>query len=432
VRAVDEAATSPGTSMAGTSPLAASLDRTRQRILEAAPVFAMVAAAAFLYAMRRPSSILAPGLFADDGTFFKDAIEHGWSAVLAPYNGQLFLVQRVFASLVAPLPILIQPALYYGIAMVAAVLSCSIALSSRWRFPVPLGARFLCVVALLCIPGIAETYGALSDMHWWLAVGLVLLGMLHDPLSRRLRIAEIVFVALTAASGFSALYGLPSLAVRAFKNRSRHSLALLGVALAGVVAELVYLLQSSRHGDLAGMAHPVTAVLILAKRVPATLALGESNLAFLWPSRDAAVFDWLAVVVLVVALAAVWVRAPRLEMAALLLTLGGGWFLALWAMTSGATIYMLFWLTSAARFFLVPRAVAYVSLVLVRPAGLLSRVAIGVSCVLLATGILSDYHLSPAQADDWAPFAACVEKRVSTCTTVISPGWTLEIESRSR
>lgn len=412
--------------------MGAAFARARRRVLAVMPIVAMVAAAAFLYAMRRPTSISSPVLFADDGIFFKDAIERGWAALFDPYNGQLFLSQRLVASLLAPLPVSIQPALYYGVAMAVAVLSCSIVLSSRWRFPVPIAARFVCVVSLLCTPGISEAYGALSDMHWWLAVGLVLLGMLHDPLSRRLRIGEIAFVALTATSGFAALYGLPCLAVRALKNRSRHSLALLGTALAGVVVEIGYLLPSNRHGDLGGMAHPLTDLLILAKRVPATLALGESNLASAWPSRDAHLSAWLAVGVLVLALAVVWMRAPRFEMVALVLTLAGGWFLALWAMTSGATIYMLFWLTSAARFFLVPRAVAYVSLVLAQPTSLISRAATGLACVLLATGILSDYHLSPTQTVDWAPFADCVEKRVTICTTVISPGWTLQVDPRGR
>ena len=53
----------------------------------------------------------------------------------------------------------------------------------RWRFPVPLVARFICVIALLSSPQVDDVFAALSNAHWWLAIGLISLGMLrirHD------------------------------------------------------------------------------------------------------------------------------------------------------------------------------------------------------------------------------------------------------------
>lgn len=428
MRAVDEEATSPGTSAPGTSPLAASLDRTRRRIIEAAPVIAMVAALSFLYVMRQPTSIQTPSLFAEDGTvFFKDAIERGWAAVFDPYGGQVFVFQRIVACFIAPLPILIQPALYFAVSVSVAVMTCSIALSSRWRFAVSRNARFVCVLALVCVPGIAETYGVLSNTHWWLGVGLLLLGMLHDPTGRLTRIGEFLFVAVAALSGFAALYGLPTLAVRAYRNRSVHSTALLAPAVVGILVQVGFLVASGRHGDLGELARPLTALLILVKRVLATLALGDSNLAAVWPLRSGDLIAWMAAVALAVVVVVAWLRAPKMELAALLGVLFGGWLLALWALSYGATLDMLFWPASAARFFLVPKATVYVSLVLTPPSSPLSGLAIGAVCVLLSVGVMSDYHLAPAQTTEWAPFATCLDKRTITCTTVIPPGWTLEV-----
>lgn len=391
----------------------------------------MLLVAAYVYVWRQPSVSTAPTLWAEDGPIFlKGALEHGPGALFEPYQGQIFVFQRIIALLAAPLPVSIQPAIYAAVAVAAAVLSCSIVLSSRWRFSVPLSARFLCLLALLCSPAVnGEAFGTLTNAHWWLGIGLVLMGMLSDPLSRRLKLGELAFAALTALSGFAALYAVPSLAVRCFRNRSRHSLALLGVALAGILVQVGYLLNSGRHVNGAGMfEHPITEVIGLVRRVFAGSVLGDTNLAFLWPSRLPDTWVWLLPIALIVALTTIWIRAPRMEVTALLLALLGGWVLAMWAVTDPLT---LLWLTGG-RYFVVPMAILYVSLIVSWPAGTLRRGMAGLAFVLLATGILSDYHLNPLPHVDWTPFAACVEKHTTTCTTVIPPDWQLEINPPGR
>jgi glycosyltransferase involved in cell wall biosynthesis len=391
---------------------------------------AILAGAVYLFILRRPTGLASPVFFAEDGTiFFKDAIERGWGAVFEPYNGQFFLLQRVVASLAAPLPISVQPAVYAAVAAAAAVISCGFVLSSRWRIPVSPNMRVLCLLALLCAPGIGETYLVLANAHWWMGIGLVLLGMFYDPVSRKLKAGEVAFTALTALSGFAALYCLPSLAVRALRNRSRHSVLLLGVAVAGVLVQVGFLLASSRRGNIAGMAQPVSALLVLIKRVPAMAALGPTNLATASPH----LLVWFVAIVLTAALVAVWIRLPRLEAAALLLTLLGGWVLALWAMTGiDLSIRTLLGPGATPRYFLAPIAVLYVALLISRPAGQFTRAAAGLACLLLAGGILSGYRLSPTAASDWAPFARCVDQRTTTCSMVIPPGWQLEVNPAGR
>ncbi|HEY5529273.1 MAG TPA: hypothetical protein VIL51_07510, partial [Thermoleophilia bacterium] len=382
--------------------------------------------------LRQPTVLMAPTLWAEDGwLFLKGALEHGPGTLFEPYSGQIFVFPRIVALLAAPLPVSIQPAIYAAVAVAAAVLSCSIVLSSRWRFSVPLSARFLCLLALLCSPAVGEVFGTLTNAHWWLGIGLVFIGMLSDPLSRRLKLGELAFTALTALSGFAALYAVPSLAVRFFRNRSRHSLALLGVALAGILVQVGYLLNAGRHANGAGMfEHPITEVIVLVRRVFAGSVLGDTNLALLWPKYLPDTWVWLLPIALIVALTAVWIRAPRLEVAALLLTLLGGWAIAMWALTDPLTVLWLFRI--GGRYFMVPMAMLYLGLIVSWPTGMLRRGVAGLACVLLATGILTDYHLNPLPYVDWAPFAACVEKHTTTCTTVIPPDWQLEINPPGR
>ena len=412
--------------------LARVVSAAQRRCAGSGPMLAMLLAAAYVYFLRQPTVLTAPTLWAEDGTIFlKGALEHGPGTLFEPYNGQTFVFQRIVALLAAPLSVSIQPAIYAGVAVAAAVLSCSIVLSSRWRFGVPLGARFLCLLALLCSPAVDEAYGTVSNSHWWLGIGLVLMGMLSDPLSRRLKLGELAFTALTALSGFAAIYAFPTLAVRAYRNRSRHSLALLGVALAGILVQVGYLLKSARHANGAGMFNdPATEVIILVRRVFAGSVVGDINLDLLWPNRMPDTWVWLLPIALILVLTAVWIRAPRLEVAALLLTLLGGWAIAIWALTVPLTVLWLFQI--GGRYFMVPMAMLYLGLIVSWPTGMLRRGVAGLACVLLATGILTDYHLNPLPYVDWAPFAACVEKHTTTCTTVIPPDWQLEINPPGR
>jgi hypothetical protein len=411
--------------------LARVVSAAQRRCAGSGPMLAMLLAAAYVYFLRQPTVLTAPTLWAEDGTIFlKGALEHGPGTLFEPYNGQTFVFQRIVALLAAPLPVSIQPAIYAAVAVAAAVLSCSIVLSSRWRFSVPLSARFLCLLALLCSPAVDEVFWALASTQWWLGIGLVLIGMLSDPLSRRLKLGELAFTALTALTGFEAIYAVPSLAVRFFRNRSRHSLALLGVALAGILVQVGYLLNSGRHVNGMGMfEHPITEVIVLVRRVFAGSVVGDINLDLLWPNRMPDTWVWLLPIALILVLTAVCIRAPRLEVAALLLALLGGWVLVMWSLTD-LTLLWLFQI--GGRYFVVPMAMLYVSLIVSWPAGTLRRGMAGLACVLLATGILSDYHLNPLPYVDWTPFAACVEKHTTTCTTVIPPDWQLEINPPGR
>jgi hypothetical protein len=385
---------------------------------------------------------LDPAFFADDGLFFKHAVERGWHSLFEPYQGQLFLTQRAFAVVAEPLSAVYQPAIYWAAAVAAAVASCSFVLSSRLRVPAPFVLRCLCFAALLCSPAVDEAFASLTMAHWWLAIGLVVVGMLHDPRRGRLRIAEYAFTLVTALSGFAALYALPILGARALSERSRHSLVLLGVAAGGVLVQIGYLIASPRRGDVGQiLAEPGTALLVLVKRVFGTAALGDVTLAEIWPQFTTEWWVWLITMALVGALVAVWARSARLESTAMILCLLGGWLVVLWPMTQpgGSLEILITWPTSASRYFLVPIATIFVSLLLPSqpPASDMTipdarRVSVALACLLVSVGILTDYHLAPPPGErgDWAAFAACMERGTVACSTVIPPGWPLEVNPR--
>ena len=292
---------------------------------------------------------------------------------------------------------------------------------------------------MLSSPQVDDVFAALSNTHWWLAIGLVSLGMLSDPQRLAGRAGELAFTAIASLSGFAALYGLPMLGVRAIRNRSRHSWALVGVATVGVLVQATFLIGSSRHGDIGPIVEDAgRAILVLIKRVFATDVLGASNLQALVPLKTMDPPTWAVSILLGVAIGFLWIRAARdpatrLEAVALGLTFISGWMLALWALTlPGLTLEMAFWPSAAPRYFVVPTAAIYLLLLLWRPGGRGSFIALGAAVALLATGLLGGYRLDPLAPVDWARFADCVDQTSEHCSIVIPPAWTLEVDGRGR
>jgi hypothetical protein len=294
------------------------------------------------------------------------------------------------------------------------------------------------LVALLCSPQVNDVLATLVNAHWWLGVGLLVLGMLKDPMSRLAQAGEIAFALVAALSGFAALYALPILSVRAIRERSRQSLAVLSVVVAGLLAQTPSLLASGRRGDIMAIASDFTMALeIFVRRVVGSALFGPANV---W---DLAALNWLIVILiglLSVALAKLWYdllkqQAVRLEAVALLTTVIAGWFFAMWAVTQpGGALEMLLWPGAANRYFLISNAAIYLTLLLrlsllrVEPTvSTLSKAALGVASLLLAIGIASGYRLSPIGSPDWASFAECVDEGRPRCVTVIPPAWTLEV-----
>jgi hypothetical protein len=415
----DHRSSSPGRSAPWESPIALT---------------GLLVLAGVAYVLRRPDVLTSPSFWAEDGTrFFKDAVEKGTVSLFLGTNGQWFLFQRAIALLVRPLPVGLQPALYSVTAIVITVLAVGLLLSRRWRAPVSVRLRYACLIAILCTPSVDEAFGNLVNVHWWLSIGLVLLGMLWDPISARARRGEMVFVGVTALSGFSGLYGLPSLLVRAGRARSRHSAGLVVVAVVGIAVQIVYLFTSGRHGDPGiALADLGTAATIFVKRIFGTAAVGDDVLIAAWPSREPAVWVLGLTLLLLVSTLVIWLTEARLETAALVATMLGGWLLILYAGTqAGASFDNLLRPAAGGRLLLVPIAILPVSIVARRRAS--NAVVATVAAVsILSFGAVSDYRLQPRQPMAWRDFAQCIEARQGPCRTTIPPNWSLDVDPTVR
>ena len=406
----------------------------RARMPAVPRAFLAAGAALYLLVLRRPDSLFAPTMWAEDGVvFFKGAVDHGASSLFDGYNGQFLVLQRTVALVAEPLPVAWQPAIYAVVALLVTVGSCSWVLSARWGMPISFPVRVACLFALVCMPGTAEVTATLTNCHWWLAVGVLVIGCLTDPPRPPGRILEIAFVALTALSGFAVLYGLPALLFHAVRTKSRHSLTLVAVAVTGLVIETSYLIASPREGSAGRLTHigADTTVLLVVKKVFGLAALGDVNFAQSWPLRQAPLWAWTITFVLLALVVALFVALRAPQRYGLLCCVLGAWFLAIWSETRPGGRFSALLLPGIGNRYFVPAIAAVYLLVLMATSRRrLRALVVATTAVLLLVGIASDYHLAPRGHVDWSEFARCVDGSQQTCTVVIPPGWEVVITDR--
>jgi hypothetical protein len=393
-------------------------------------ILVMLTAAAYIYVFRRVEVVTSPYLWAEDAAvFLKEAMGAGLGSLDAGYAGQYFFVQRITALVSSPLPISWQAPVYVLVGITTAVLSCGWLLSPRWRFQVSIERRFLVLLALVCLPTVDETHANLTNVHWWLALGLVLIGLLHDPRSLSGRVRELTFVAVASATGFAALYGLPLLAVRAWYKRSRHSVALFGTALLGLGVQAGYLLSSQRQGSLQILlADPTTLVVVATKRVFGAMILGDQYLNVVWPAEMPAWWVFPMLAVLAASLFVLLAQLPRLVALGLVCVCIVGVALGLWATTMAPlTPAVLVAPGAASRYFLVPVGVLFIVLAVVERSSALVEFSAGVMAVLCLVSIASEYRIPPDTIFDQTPFYACVQAGSPECQTTVPPGWVITV-----
>ena len=393
-------------------------------------IFGLVAAGAWIYVVRRPSSIVSPAFWAEDGTiFFKGAIETGWRAIFEPFAGQLLLFQRGIAFLAAPLPVLIQPAIYSVSAIVAAVASTAILLSPRWRtacppcrpvhlrhrvaeFPAgrrplrhaqqcPLVARHRLDIARNAQRS-ATTCGASRGVGVHSHRELV---RVRCPLRssdvgrpRHPKSLEAFLGDRWHCDGRCPGPGhLPRRIIPPWRHRTdrrgrrqgrvgAHQASVRDRCARGPEPGGPCTTQDHGSADLGGLDPPGS-----DHRIPLDPRCQRSSHSHL--------------------------KLPRLGCVFI-----SGWMLALWALTlPGLNLDMAFWPAAAPRYFVVPTAAIYLLLLLWKPGGRGSFIALGVAVALLASGLLGGYPLNPRPAVDWAPFATCVDQTSQHCSIVIPP-----------
>ena len=394
-------------------------------------VAGMLLAATYVFAFRRIGVVTSPYFWAEDAAvFLKDAMASGAGSLYATYNGQYFFLQRVTAYLGAQLPVPWEPTLYVAVGTAAAVLSCGWVLSPRWRFEVPLGLRFAVMLGLLCSPTVDEVHGNLTNAHWWLAIGLVLIGLLRDPVGRGSRGWEIGYVTVASLTGFSALYGLPTLVARALRTRTRHSSLLCGIAAVALALQTAILLAShQRQGRLGVMfSEPSTLWVVPLKRVFGAMALGDQYLSVVWPADVPTWWVIPLVGVVVAAFVVLLASTDRLVAIALVAVAAVGVVLAFWATTMDPlTPAALIAPGAASRYFVIPVAAMYIAAAVVeRWSGITAAAGVTLALVCLVA-IAGEYRIPGDTMFDQSPFYACMQKDVGTCSTTVPPGWTITV-----
>ena len=265
-------------------------------------------------------------------------------------------------------------------------------------------------------------------------MGLLIITMFSDPATRRGRAAEALFAGLAATSGVVAIYAIPGLVVRAWRNQSRHSLLILGIAAGGLTVEGIQVLSAGRQGDISTvLAELGTTARIAAVRLFGVAALGPSGPSKLMAGGPTTLYMWTVVGALATGLGLMWARIAvsaktRPEAVALAATVVGGIGLALWSgAAAGSPTDALLWPGAAARYMIIPSVAVYLGLAIVRLRGPVSWAVWALCAGTLAVGIAIGYDFRENDPVDWHRFAECIEAREPVCQTVIPPAWQLEV-----
>ena len=398
--------------------------------------FLAAGAALYLLVLRRPDSLFAPTMWAEDGViFFKGAVDHGASSLFDGYNGQFLLLQRTVALVAEPLPVAWQPAIYAVVALLVTVGSCSWVLSALGHADLVPGARGLSVRL-----GVHAGHGG-GHRH---ADELPLVARGRRPRHRlphrptaatgahprdRLRRRS------TALSGFAVLYGLPALLFRGGVTKSRHSRTLVAVAVTGLAIEAAYLIASPREGSAGRLTHigADTTMLLVVKKVFGLAALGDVNFAQSWPLRQAPLWAWTITFVLLVLVVAAVRRAARRRSgtgSCAAYSARGSWRSGRKPRPAVDSPRLL--LPGIGNRYFVPAIAAIYLLVLMATSRRrLRALVVATTAVLLLVGIASDYHLATTRPCRLvASSLGASTGSQQTCTVVIPPGWEVVITDR--
>jgi hypothetical protein len=392
-----------------------SADVPQKNQIPYASVLAVLAAS--LLFLRGVPRLRHSGFYAEDGQIFlSQAHNSGVAAVWQPYAGYLHLIPRIIAAVLQPFPVTVAPVLYAVAALLVHVAMLTPALSARLEWIIP--GQFLRAVlfALLCLmPPLWEVLGNIANLIFIGGISLLLLMLSADPRSRVGRFAELAAVATLGLSGPLIVLFVPWFVWRWRRTRSRHSRAVVIVAVAAALVQGTIFLLSDREeagGNLLYLPR------VWVERIGLSWLFGDSQLsgAPWWVACWLAALVWSigAVVITIVVL-----RGTAVALWLLQITLLAAPVLAYGYMSPPFT-----W----QRHFVVPTAIVIVLLVAVIGA---RRWAI-VAAVWLSVGagaMVHDFAPEPyPYRPDLTGLQQCVDRGEPVCRQAIfGSGWSIEL-----
>lgn len=388
-------------------------------------VLGLILAGAVLLLLRRSEALSTPFLWAEDGAVFvQQALEPG-TDVLTPYNGQLWLLQRLLVLGGTVLPLEALPlALLLG-SLLLTLLGLAVLLQARLA-PLFGGFRYqaLAFGLLLLLPGAWETLGTTLSVHWWLVFSAAAV-LIAPPARHRWGLAaELGWLALLGLSGLVSWIVLP-IAIGAIVVRRDRAALLRGIViLATAAVQAVILLTSTREATADTGLIDLARITVL--RIGGVAVIGEGTLASMTvPGTSIPALVLGGTFLLATAVVAVLGRR-RWPGIALLLAAAVSTGIGLWG---AAEPLALLTLPGGGRYFVPAIGLAVLVLVLGLTApGRGIRILAAITLVAMAVAIVTDARIpSPEPALDsaaWSTFASCVEAGNGPCDVAIAPeGW---------
>ena len=386
-------------------------------------VAGVVLVGAAILLLRRWEAVQQPFLWAEDGAVFVQQALAPGNDLFAPYNGQLWVLQRALVVFGDVLGLSTLPFVLLVSSLVVTLLGLSVLLQARLQQLFGgLGYQVLAFWLLLLLPGAWESLGTILSLHWWLVFSAAALLMAPAARSRTGTVLELGWLVVLGLSGLVSWIVLPIAVGAVIVRRDGAAVVRCLVVIATAVVQFVVLLSSAREpSESAGL---IDMARIIALRAGAVAVLGE---------------DWLSdtarssTSVLVLALGAAYLIAV-----ALVALLGRRWPALALAISAAVSVAIGLWgaaeplalltMPGGGRYFVPALGFAILILVLgitarrpwVRALGVIGLAASGFA---LVTSTMIANPAPPLEPSSWDSFVRCVDGG-GPCEVATSPkGW---------
>lgn len=329
--------------------------------------------------------------WADDGLFYKLALQIGAGSFVTSYAGTLVIVQRAVVMLEVSVPPALAPVVGNVAALLVTALVAGFLASPRMSRLIPSATwRIVLAIVFVLLPATGWLFWTLASVQWLTATYLVAMLVATLPASARGRFGDALGLLAAGLTGPQSILLLPLYVLRGVRAPAwRWHAIWLGIAAAvqAVVFPLSYR-EAAAGPDLAALPE------VLALRAVVLPLAGTG--ATVLPT-------FVAATVLLIALAAAVWRLPRTLLA-------GAAYVAIGVAVAGI------WATQLPTATLVDprRDPQYFYLCGVILAGLIvaalargRRAAIPIALVLLI-GIVGDARIAPIPPVGWAERADCI------------------------
>jgi hypothetical protein len=186
-----------------------------------------LACAAVLFS-RRPSVLVSPQFWCEDGTIYFLGRAAGWHGLWETQANYLALLPRATAALASLAPVLCAPAVYAAVAIAVSLVAAVKAASPRVGLPFPAFAA----LAVVLVPNMDEITANVTNAQWFGAAILVLVCLSRPPDNFCQAARDAVALVVFGLTGPFILFVLPLLLWRAVRTRSTAAWLLLALGTA--------------------------------------------------------------------------------------------------------------------------------------------------------------------------------------------------------